>query len=124
MIMPTRSYAEEQLEYYKQLETENKEETNMMINICGIPHKIIFSEDNFSINDMNFGYIDYGNAVITINEKISEEQKIETLCHEIIHGIFFHIGREDLSENEQLVQALGNAIYQSFDIKYIDSEVK
>ena len=73
---------------------------------------------------MNFGYIDYGSATITINEKISEEQKIETLCHEIIHGIFFHIGREDLSENEQLVQALGNAIYQSFDIKYIDSEVK
>ena len=50
---------------------------------------------------------------------MSKEHKLETLCHEIVHGIFFHLGYNEYAVNEQLVQALGNAIYQSFDIKEI-----
>lgn len=32
-------------------------------------------------------------------------------------GIFVHLGYNDHANNEQLVQALGNAIYQGFEIK-------
>ena len=39
------------------------------------------------------------------------------VLHEIIHGIFVHLGYNDYAQNEQLVQALGNAIYQGFNIK-------
>lgn len=35
----------------------------------------------------------------------------------MIHGIFVHLGYNDHANNEQLVQALGNAIYQGFEIK-------
>jgi hypothetical protein len=48
---------------------------------------------------------------------MSQENKNETLCHEIVHGIFVHLGYNDYAQDEQLVQALGNAIYQGFDIK-------
>ena len=54
---------------------------------------------------------------------MSQESKDETLCHEMIHGIFVHLGYDDYAQNEQLVQALGNAIYQGFNIK-AESEVK
>ena len=89
------------------------------VNICGIPHNVIYEKDRFQIDDIKFGYIDYANAKIYINEDIAEQLKIETLCHEIIHGILFHIGEQEMSEDENLVQALANAIYQSFDIKGI-----
>ena len=59
----------------------------------------------------------YKENEIRINEDMSENQKKETLCHEMVHGILIHLGFDDLSNNEQLVQALGNAIYQGFEIK-------
>ena len=48
---------------------------------------------------------------------MSQESKDEALCHEIVHGIFVHLGYNDYAQDEQLVQALGNAIYQGFNIK-------
>ena len=87
------------------------------VNICGIPHVIAYEEDKFQIDDVKFGYIDYQNAKIYINSNVAEEIQAETLCHEIIHGILFHIGRQEMSDNEILVQALANAINQSFSVK-------
>lgn len=89
----------------------------MTVNICGIPHKVVEREDGFE-NEV-CGLIDYKKCEIKINKNMSKEHKLETLCHEIIHGIFFHLGYNEHATNEQLVQALGNAIYQSFDIKEV-----
>lgn len=33
----------------------------MIVNICGIPHKVIATEDNFDL-DVHFGQIDYKNV--------------------------------------------------------------
>lgn len=88
----------------------------MIVNICGIPHKVIEYEDNFN-TDCHFGQIDYKDCEIRINKDMIEASKKETICHEMVHGILVHLGYNDLANNEQLVQALGNAIYQSFEIK-------
>ena len=94
----------------------------MTVNICGIPHKVIECEDNFNV-DTHFGQIDYKACEIRINKNMPQESKDETLCHEMIHGIFVHLGYNDYAQDEQLVQALGNAIYQGFSIK-TESEVQ
>lgn len=88
----------------------------MKVNICGILHKVIECEDKFDL-DTHFGQIDYKTCEIRINKDMSEEAKTETLCHEMIHGILVHLGYSDQSQDEQFVQALGNAVYQSFEIK-------
>lgn len=88
----------------------------MIVNICGIPHNVIECEDRFDF-DTHFGQIDYKNCEIRINEDMSEEAKQETICHEMMHGIFVHLGYSDYAQDEQLVQALSNAIYQGFTIK-------
>lgn len=93
----------------------------MKVNICGIPHKIILAKDNFNY-DVHFGQIDYKKCEITVNEDLPPEAQEETICHEIVHGIFIHIGREDLSNDEQLVQSLANAINQSFDVRFVDEQ--
>lgn len=83
------------------------------VSICGIPHTIELHENPFDA-DLHFGQIDYGTATIKLNKNVHPEIQAETLCHEILHGMLVHIGRDDLSDDEQLVTALGNAIYQSF----------
>lgn len=88
----------------------------MVINICGIPHTVIEKDDNLSL-DTHLGLIDYAKAEIYINKDMPEELKKETLCHEIVHGMLMHIGRNDLTEDETFVQSLGNAIFQTFDIR-------
>lgn len=88
----------------------------MRVNICGIQHEIIEMDDNFDL-DCHFGQIDYKKNEIRINKALTNEGKKEAICHEMIHGIFVHLGYNDHANNEQLVQALGNAIYQGFEIK-------
>lgn len=88
----------------------------MIIKICGVPHKIVECEDKFD-TDLHFGLIDYKTCEIRINKDISDESKKETLCHEVLHGMLIHLGYAELSQDEQFVQGLGNAIYQGFEIK-------
>ena len=92
----------------------------MKVNVCGIPHKVVECEDKFDV-DLHFGQIDYKTCEIRINKGITEDSKKETLCHEMVHGMLTHLGYTELSHDEQFVQALGNAIYQGFEIK-VESE--
>ena len=88
-------------------------ETKKTINICGVPHTITEHEDVFNV-DTHFGMIDYAKCEIRINKNMPDASKQETLCHEVLHGILVHIGRNDLSTDEAFVQSLSNAIYQTF----------
>lgn len=63
--------------------------------------------------------IDYKNAVIKINKDLQGLNRKETICHEMVHGMLVHTGYTELANDETLVQALGNAIMQGFDIKEV-----
>lgn len=89
------------------------------VNICGIPYTVKECEDHFD-SDCHCGLIIYSECIIKINKNMHEEMKKATLCHEIMHGILLNIGREDLSNDENFVTALGNAIYASFDVKEVE----
>jgi hypothetical protein len=91
----------------------------MKVNICGVPHKVVEYEDKFDV-DCHYGQIDYKDCEIRINKDMAEDIKAETICHEMIHGIFVHLGYNDYANDEQFVQALGNAIYQGFYIREMD----
>lgn len=92
----------------------------MKVNICGVPHEVIECEDSFDI-DCHMGMIDHKNAIIKINKDIKGVNRKETICHEMAHGMLLHMGYDELCNNEQFVQALGNAIMQGFDIKEVKS---
>ena len=87
------------------------------VNICGIPHKVVLCSDAFDSDEIHYGQIDYMRALITINEDASEELQMQTLFHEVIHGMLVMIGRSEESRNEEFVQALANALYQTFRLK-------
>lgn len=85
------------------------------VTICGIPHTIEYVNDNFN-TDLHLGHIDYATAKIRINNNASSEIQHEALCHEILHAMLVHIGRDDLSIDETFVQSLGNAISRTFSV--------
>jgi len=87
------------------------------INICGIKHEIIEVNGPEFGSDFHMGEIDYGNARIKINMDLADEVKLTTLCHEILHGMLIHCGRDDLAQDECFVTALGTAINMSFKPK-------
>lgn len=91
----------------------------MKVMICGIPHEVKYVPDFFDM-DAHFGQINFKEAEILINEKTSDGVQKATLCHEILHGMLVHIGREDLSNDETFVTSLGNAINGSFDVRSVN----
>ena len=88
----------------------------MTVNICGIKYDVIECEDAFDV-DKHFGMIDYMQATIKVNKSMCDQIKREAIAHEMVHGILVHLGYNDQSQDEQFVQALGNAILQGFDLK-------
>ncbi len=84
------------------------------VNICGTPHiikhKKVICEEEEGVVD---GLIEISKCKITLKKGMTEEFEKETLIHEMIHGILHHIGRYELSEDEEFVQALANGIYNS-----------
>ena len=38
--------------------------------------------------------------------------KNSTIIHEIVHGILFHSGKQELNEKEDLVESVSSSIYQ------------
>lgn len=91
----------------------------MTIRICGIPYKVVEVEDSFN-DELHLGMIDYTTCEIKVNKNFPEEMKKEILCHETVHGILMHLGYNEINDDEQFVQSLGNAISQTFVFK--DSE--
>lgn len=91
------------------------------VNICGIPHTVRYVEDVFDMNT-HLGQILYAKGEIRVNKDMPKEIIKETICHEMVHGIFIHLGFDELADDEQLVQALGNAICQGFEIKNLGCE--
>ncbi len=86
------------------------------VNICGVPYEVVLCADSFD-TDTHLGQIEYKDSIIKLNEEIKEPMMMQTLCHEIVHGMLIHLGYADLSSDEQFVQAMAMAIHQSFDVK-------
>lgn len=87
-----------------------------VVKICGVPHKVVLCEDKFD-TDLHLGQISYANAEIRINRNASDEMQMQTLFHEMLHGILILIGRSTEAQDEVFVQSLSNALYQCFSLK-------
>lgn len=89
----------------------------MNVNICGIKHEIVETEDTFTSEAVHLGEIHFKDCKIFINKDMHEDMKAITICHEMVHGMLTHLGYQEQSNDEQFVQALAMAIWQGFTIK-------
>lgn len=91
------------------------------VDICGISHEIerVLVIDE-SLEGVTQGKIVYSEAKILVKEGLPVNIMREVIIHEMLHGILNHIGQQELSCDENFIQALANGIYNSglyLDIK-------
>ena len=83
----------------------------MQIEILGVNYEI----KELEIIDENpnvLGQIVYQKQEIQIKKSLLKDMKNSTIIHEIVHGILFHSGKQELNEKEDLVESLSSSIYQ------------
>lgn len=90
----------------------------MTINILGMPFTV---EEKECIDapdaGVTQGLIIHSEGKILIRESLPKDLKRTVLIHEVVHGMLVLIGRNDLTEDESLVQTLAIAIDQTFQLK-------
>lgn len=83
----------------------------MQVEILGVNYEI----KELDIVDENpnvLGQIVYQKQEIQIKKSLLKDMKNSTIIHEIVHGILFHSGKQELNEKEDLIESLSSSIYQ------------
>jgi len=83
----------------------------MQVEILGVNYEIK-ELDIIDENPNVLGQIVYQKQEIQIKKSLLKDMKNSTIIHEIVHGILFHSGKQELNEKEDLVESLSSSIYQ------------
>ena len=84
----------------------------MKVEILGVNYEIK-ELDIIDENPNVLGQIVYQKQEIQIKKSLLKDMKNSTIIHEIVHGILFHSGKQELNEKEDLVESLSSSIYQA-----------
>lgn len=83
----------------------------MQVEILGVDYEIK-ELDIIDENPNVLGQIVYQKQEIQIKKSLLKDMKNSTIIHEIVHGILFHSGKQELNEKEDLVESVSSSIYQ------------
>ena len=83
----------------------------MQVEILGVNYEIK-ELDIIDENPNVLGQIVYQKQEIQIKKPLLKDMKNSTIIHEIVHGILFHSGKQELNEKEDLVESISSSIYQ------------
>lgn len=91
---------------------KNKKLIATSFDICSSEHTIKIVD---KLDSSIYATINYPSCIITLaktlsGETINQSQIQVSFYHELAHSIFHNIGRNDLAEDETLVQMVGQAL--------------
>ena len=90
----------------------------MTVDICGIPHEVKYVDSiDEELDGITQGKILYSKGIILIRKDLPKEIENEVLIHEITHGMLMHLGKHDMSSDEEFVQLLAHGINMCFVMK-------
>lgn len=90
--------------------------------IGGIPFALSYSDNMERDEGVCLGETIHSECTITLKKDMPSELERVTLIHEMLHAMFVLIGRNDLSDDEQLVQSLALCIQNTPSWKIDTSE--
>jgi hypothetical protein len=77
------------------------------VRILGVDYGITYESRLNNGSSLAYGHIDYEKSMIRLNNDDAKEQRLQqTLLHEIIHGVVYHMGF-DLGEGKTNKLATG-----------------
>lgn len=95
----------------------------MNININGINYEVSYDNDIITA-DNSIGQIKYNQQQIKLHKNIGDDVKLQTLMHEIIHGILYSNHYHDLNIDEEFVDRLATTIVNMMDTNDLLAELK
>ena len=88
------------------------------LKVAAITYKILVDPENqrWHEYDEEYGHIDYETRTIALSTKYTDEQKRDSLIHEIVHAIAKHMNLGDAwgDNNENYVRRLTNGLNMIF----------
>lgn len=79
--------------------------------LAGFQYKVLFKPDLQKTGAHGATYYDSGEVWLDAN-LVPEDLKGITFYHELFHAIFHTVGRDDLRNDEALVDLMGNLMWQ------------
>jgi hypothetical protein len=84
-----------------------------------IPKRFKMGAVDFKVKMLNkvdaedsLGLSDNDEAWIKLKRGLNRQRLEHTMCHELMHCLFWAAGRDDLGEDEQLVDVMGALLHQ------------
>lgn len=84
------------------------------ITVSGIDYEIVYRKNPYYRGESVWGFVDYEHTRIVIKKNMSKQKQRQTLMHELTHVAVHESGRDDLCNEETLINPLGNVLYQTF----------
>lgn len=84
------------------------------ITVSGIDYEIVYRKNPYDRGGSVWGFVDYEHTRIVIKKNMSKQKQRQTLMHELTHVAVHESGRDDLCNEETLINPLGNVLYQTF----------
>lgn len=81
------------------------------IHICGMPYTIEVLDKVFDDGVECVGTINFLAGHIRLKKDVSPSMLRQTLMHEILHGICYHLGIKDTADEEKLVDTIATALF-------------
>ena len=86
------------------------------LTIGGITYDIkIVDPQSLELLQTTIGHIWYEKNLIVISKDLNEDKQAQTLCHELLHGLFLAMGYAhdfDVKVDERFVDALASYLHQ------------
>jgi Zn-dependent peptidase ImmA (M78 family) len=80
----------------------------------GSTYRVLLVNEKDWPDDEAVGFCNFLNQQILVLSAVSDVQKQQTFCHELVHCILDKMGETDLNDNEQFVDVFGSLLHQAW----------
>lgn len=82
--------------------------------LMGVTYKVKVVPVKDWPDDETIGFCNLEEHVVSIFGGMSDVEKQQTFCHELVHAILDRMGEHDLNGNEKFVDVFGSLLHQAW----------
>ncbi|GKT04508.1 hypothetical protein [Furfurilactobacillus entadae] len=83
-----------------------------VVNVMGIKYKVRYEDVPVADGITVWGYTEFDQALIVLKRDMAKQKIAQTFIHELTHAMIHEMGDDEHSNDETIVNPLGNVIYQ------------
>jgi hypothetical protein len=83
-------------------------------NLMGAKYKVLLVDQKDWPDDECVGFCNFLNQQVCVLSAVSDVQKQQTFCHELVHCILDKMGEEELNDDERFVDLFGSLLHQAW----------